>query len=397
MMASFAALHEHDEDDDDSDSTDEEEEEEAPTTLHQEEVADDDAATADRGGGEEPEPAEEEEEEEDGDSDSGDGDLPLATPYPWAQDDYELTLHHEPKRRKQVGSGMLYIKRLLQDDDSPYEEATVLSAPAKAILKQILTQHTKKPKPVDAEDDDSSDESDDEEEESDDDDDDEETKRLRRRLPGPRLWTSGLESQGTGLFYNILEVMEQEHPLNVTTRHILRTCALKLPAGAPPGSMDAKEFVCCALHFLSSDWESPDPSQLPSLPLIRSTTAPGNARDLEKRSYEKASDWTLDDLPLGELERLFLDSPSSAAQLQWISRVRFCPRSADGAGMAESTILLKGTIPARMTKSSKTTAPKKRKSAAPAPAPAATQGVVIRADQGKQFPFHPFASHSGEE
>ena len=405
---------------------------------------------------------------DDDDSESGDGDLPLATPYPWAQDEYELTLHHDPKRKKPIGTGMVYLKRLTYDSEEQreqYEEATVLSPPAKTILKQLLQQQKKHTKVVKRDDEDSSEEEEEEEEsdeEEEDDDEDEEAVMKRRQLPGPRLWTNihrndksqhqnnddDDDEQEESLFLSILQVMEDAHPLNVTTRHIIRVSALKLPPGAPPGGMDAKEFVCCALHFLSSEWKSPDPSQIPTLPLIRSNTAPGNARDLEKRSYQKAYHWNSKDLRpmLAELERFFYDSPSSASYhpallttttmttakgsphnnnnpLPWISRVRFCPRPPDPRGgrkgLGETTFLLKGQpIPARMTGQKRTSAgtttttstthhaaagptkPKKRKanptSSSTGDEMPTTTGVVMRMDQGKRLPFQ-VHNHYGDE
>jgi len=310
--------------------------------------------------------------------DSGDGDIPLATPYPWAQDDYEFTLHHEPKRRKIMGTGMMYLKRLTQEnsnDDSKYEEATVLSSPAKQLLKQLM-QQTKKDGHNGAEEEEEEEDSSDEEEsdsEDDDDEDDEDVQKQRRHLPGPRLYTTSLEPYSSatssippvpGLFHTICTIMDEAHPLNVTNRHIVRACALMIPHGAPPATMDAKEMICCALYFLSLEWKSPDPTALPDLPLIRNNTAPGNARDLEKHAYEKVGDWNPNTLltQLRELERLFFHSPATLSptayvptpipcqNLQWQSRLRFCPRRRnDTKGKEqEATILLKGTVPTRM-------------------------------------------------
>jgi hypothetical protein len=315
----------------------------------------------------------------DSDDDSGDGDLPLATPYPWAQDDYELTLHHEPKKKTPVGTGMIYLKRLLKDESEgdKFEESTILSAPAKELLQSLLRQHTKTPK--DEDDDDSSDSSeseDEEEDEEDDDDDDDEGRKQRCHLPGPRLWRTSVDHiSTTGFLYSILKEIDSLHPQNVTTRHLIRACALTLPAGAPPGCMDAKEMMMCALHWLSSDWSSPDPSQLPSLPLLQATTTGATARDLEKCAYEKAGNWTMDSFPpnsLDELERFFLYSPSSSTQLEWMSRLRFCPRIV-AKGKDETQILLKGNIPASMTG---------KKPKDQASSPGATAGTTERAKPG---------------
>ena len=451
-------------------------------------------------------PQEEDDDSDEDTEDSGeDGELPLATPYPWSQDDYELTLHYDPKRRKTIGTGMVYLKRLTYHDPNSsdlyvshssssitpqYEEASVLSAPAKALLKQLLQrQHKKDITDHDSSEEEDEEEEEEEEEESDDDDDNEQAKQKRRHLPGPRLWTrkpgdpianmednddennnednnedddnddnnnideddnDGEQQQQdpqkqkrkkrkpqklTSLFFQMLQFLEHSHPQPVTTRSIIRKCALSLPAGIPSGLMDAKEFLCCSLHFLSSTWKSPDTTQLPTLPLLtyEAVTPSSDVRDLEKRSYQKAYDWDLQTLKpmLAELERFFYNSPAvthptsavdgkvSAATgskksqyqhhhnsnpLPWISRVRFCPRPPDPKGgrkgLGETTFLLKGQpIPARMTgtraftttaaSSKPATATKQSKKAdttSNAVAAATSNKVVMRMHQGKQLP-----------
>ena len=340
----------------------------------------------------------------DDDSDSGDGDLPLATPYPWAPGDYELTLHHEPKRRKVMGSGMVYLKRLIREEDKSTAtaaseinkvmegEKTVLSVRAKALLKTLIAKVTK-PKSADPDDSSSSEEESDEEED-DDEDDDEEAQTQRRILPGPTFWAPSLRAvqapkQGQGFLYNILKVIDENHPKAVLTRQFIRDCALELPAGSVPGCMDAKEMILGALHWLSSDWESPDTTQVPNLPLIEpSLSTKSSERDLEKRTYEKSGEWSLDSLPLIELERLFFNSPSSSSDLRWISRIRFCPRLAKGKD--ESSIILKGNLPVFVTGKKGKTEPgekrpyKRKNPPGTAGTAASTDAVAQRGTKSKQ-------------
>jgi hypothetical protein len=156
----------------------------------------------------------------------------------------------------------------------------------------------------------------------------------------------------------------------VTTKHLIRSCALTLSPGDVPGALDAKEMVMAALYFLSSRWEprrvgKSSFARFPSLPLIRLVEAVG---DLEKRSYIPQYEWwkvvsspsTFTQQVL-RLEQVFLTSQSS---WKFVPRIKFSPPlSLSGLSPNEEAVFfLKGSIPASVTGKKKGEATRKRKS-----------------------------------
>jgi len=140
----------------------------------------------------------------------------------------------------------------------------------------------------------------------------------------------------------------------VTTKVLIKACCLAVEPALVPAWCDAKEMVMAALYFLSSSMVPADGASaaiFPTLPLIRPIQ---EFPDLEKRSYEKAWDWSItgSDQFLQQvlsLERVFY---SSAREYRWLARVRSCPDLPAGRDL----LLLKGSPPAfALGKSKKTT------------------------------------------
>ena len=137
---------------------------------------------------------------------------------------------------------------------------------------------------------------------------------------------------------------------SVSTRHCIKQVALAVPPSYVPAHMDAKEMVMAALHFLSSqpqtalentreEYSSSSPRAFKRmlLPLLKPL---GNVGDLEKRCYEKAFEWNLDDImeEVADLERVFF---SNSTEYKWMARGKLCPRLGD----AEDLLFLKGNPP----------------------------------------------------
>jgi hypothetical protein len=270
-------------------------------------------------------------------------DLPYATPYPWDNEDMEeqqKTANESLRKRKFVGSGFATLYK------QTYGPESTATDTAKLILANLLRQHSVA---FDGGDEDFETKADD--------------------LYGNRLAIPQKEAiqndmgddeilelardSKLSLFASLLKVIE-ESDSEVTTKQLTRTCCLTPNPGDVPGSIDAKEMVLCALHFLSSSLETRS-DQLVSLPLIRPLQQVG---DLEKRSYAKKGDWKLSDIldNILQLEQAFL---SSATSWKWLERGKFCPRL---SAQDEKSFVLKGSIPASATgKKAKAESTRKRK------------------------------------
>lgn len=262
--------------------------------------------------------------------------IPLATPYPWAPNEKQIS-HSVSRKRK--GSGLLVLNQALED--------TSISKQVKEILQNLLgddltkgtTNETRRlatvslaKKPV---------------------------QPLQTIDPSSQLEDDKLLQRSWGgrfsLLGSILRVI-RESPPPVMTKHILRTCSLAVRPGDVPPQMDAKEMILAALHFLSSNHKS-DHWELPLICPIQEDN------DLEKHSYEPVGSST--ESQLQWLETAFL---KSADNYRYLAREKYCPRLKQEE---EGPLLLKGTFPTSATPKSAAT---KRRS--PASKQAETSATV---------------------
>lgn len=137
---------------------------------------------------------------------------------------------------------------------------------------------------------------------------------------------------------SILKCIDEAAP-PVSTRLCIKTCCLAVPPALMPPSMDAKEMVMAALHFLSANQ------------LLQPTIELG---DLEKRSYEKVGAWKFRELDFDLLEECFW---TNTTNYQYMGREKLCPRLEQ-----EDLLLLKGNPPLSATGKKKVpTVPRKKK------------------------------------
>lgn len=134
----------------------------------------------------------------------------------------------------------------------------------------------------------------------------------------------------------LLQIIKQVDQGVLTVKALIRGCALAVNPIATPGSLDAKEMVLAALHFLSSsaNLSGADGSTV-SLPLL---DADDSQEDQEKRIYRKVGDWMWTDyktVAFSELQLVFDSSP--------IRREAFVPRFL--SDQDEIPLLQKGVIP----------------------------------------------------
>jgi hypothetical protein len=242
--------------------------------------------------------------------------IPLATPYPWAPSEKQIT---HPVSRKRKGSGLLVLNQALQD--------TCTSKRAKNILQSLLGGTVTTGGAND------------------------DTYRLATvslltNESAPPLQTIDPSSQlqdetllemaqngRFSLLGSILRVITESPTTPVSTKHILRTCSLAVRPGDVPPQMDAKEMILAALFFLSSTHRS----EHWELPLILPTNVDV---DLEKRSYEPV-EFSPSESQLQWLETAFLKSPGD-----FMGREKYCPRLKRDE---EVQLLLKGTLPTSAT------------------------------------------------
>lgn len=287
-------------------------------------------------------------------------DIPFATPFPWEWDsasmaDAQKRATDSLRKRRFVGSGLAALRK------NAFGANSDMSDSAKNILQSLMQQHNIK---VGSEEGDFETEAD--------------------ELYGTSLSykrSKDANVHGTAdeevlqlardgrlsMFTSILHIIE-EADSPVTTKNLIRNCSLTLLPGDVPGSIDAKEFLLSALHFLSSNFDAGSDQFLP-MPLIRPVQTVG---DLEKRSYEKAGEWKLvsakDKDKILHLEHIFMTSPSD---WKWVRRENFCPRLSQ---KDETSFFLKGSIPASAS-AKKTKGEGTRKRKASSPVPTATSSV----------------------
>jgi len=141
---------------------------------------------------------------------------------------------------------------------------------------------------------------------------------------------------------------------SVSSKHIIKECALTVNPSRTPGLLDAREMVLAALHFLSQtyqpsgvdgDDDNDSDAAMISLPLIRPLSITG---DLERRSYEKAgAAWHLDDRMLTQVAALEEHFYASETDYRWISRDKFLPVALLAAPDLDD-FYLKGTLPRQL-------------------------------------------------
>ena len=283
--------------------------------------------------------------------------IPFATPFPWDNASMKEAQKHAIeglRKRPFVGSGLAALRK------NAFGPTSTMGDLSKNILMNLLHQHGI----------DRRNEEEDFETEA-----DElygaSLSKLRREanLPDrPEEKVLELAREGRlSLFASILKVIEEgESPL--TTKTLIKKSCLTTRPGDVPGSLDGKEMVLAALHFLSSNFEAKS-EHLINLPLIHSIQ---EVADLEKKSYEKAGDWKLDDIKENvlRLEQVFLTSPTA---WKWLRRETFSPRLSQEE---ETAFFFKGAIPASASaKKTQGGASRKRKATSTPPPTVSTSPV----------------------
>lgn len=315
--------------------------------------------------------------------------IPNATPYPWAPSERLLSLQPHKlitsSKRKSAdtytSTGFSYLQHELLLNKSPSQ----ISETAKSLLSNLLDEHNvklnqdlndsslkqhappaKKQKMLVAVTEDMSDET-----------------VLKMAAAGELSFFGSLlatmEHGGDGTDRGT-DVNAPDSANSTSTRTLIKTCSLAVPPAAAPATMDCKEMVMAALHFLSSvptadaDTDLPGSAKHNLLRLLPLILPQQMTPDLEKRSYQKVGDWKLGgdseaeiqfQSQVAALEHVFLYG-SNSNNYAWLNRERFCPRLATG----EDLLLLKGNPPVHATGKPKKAAPVQRRKKAPtAPTP----------------------------
>lgn len=209
----------------------------------------------------------------------------------------------------------------------------------------------------------------------------------------------GAQSGEISLFLTILKTISDGGFTPVSTKELFKACCLAVRARDVPGSMDAKgklerasllekvllklisrvflhpislkflEMVMAALQFMSRDCEMSS-EDLISLPLIRPSQ---ELADLERRTFTKCGDWTMDDDFKENVLRLEQIFTSSSSSWRWLKREFAAPRLAQ---KDEDSLFLKGVIPASAVAKKPTPQVSSRKRKANAMASSETDGVA---------------------
>ncbi|CAJ1904913.1 unnamed protein product [Cylindrotheca closterium] len=302
-----------------------------------------------------------------------------ASPYPWGDDQKHVS--HPPSIKllqgeRYVGSGFAALEHQLGDNDN-----SEMDENAKLILNNLLQEHN-----VNLLD-------------SSNDDKRSETEKQnahgvytgiirppkRSKLPSevsaPKDILELARDGKVSVFSSLLDTVESSSIQPVPTKTLIRKCCLTIPPGDSPGSIDAKDYILGALHFLSSQFESSSEERYPSLPLIYPVQLTG---DVEKRNYEKVGEWKLDEIQdkVLLLEQVFTSSPNS---WKWLRRESFAPRLEKEE---ETAFFVKGAIPARAKKiKTEATTGRKRKttaSAAASPVASSSKSMPATESQSKE-------------
>jgi hypothetical protein len=263
------------------------------------------------------------------------GNIPFAQPYPWNIPSMEASQENASRllrKRKFVGSGMAQLQEACLGPNSKMNNT------AKNILVNLFHHHGMEIPNIPGTG---------------------KADKISNILEGSLLSSKSLTLQKRGepaagisaddilrnasegkysLFKTILRIVDNDEGI-VHTKVFLSKACLVVQSSTIPGQMDAKDMVLAALHFLSTTYQ-PKSRELLELPMIRAVQV---YSDLEKRSYQKAGTWKLDDIEFKvlKLEGLFLQSP---AHWKWLKRESFCPRL---TCEEETSFFQTGTVPGR--------------------------------------------------
>lgn len=257
--------------------------------------------------------------------------IPLATPYPWPdEDDFAPSTRVEEEGfSASSGSGFGYLQSQLLSSSE-------MSGRAKRILVDLLDEENVKLKGS--------------------------PPKIKKRKQKKKLVTTVLDSSMSeltildlaaageiSLLGSLLSVIEDANGVAVASKTLLQTCALAVNPAKTPGLLDAREMIMAALHLLSQEYyhdsssysvedDSDSPDDFPVLPLIRPLSITG---DLERRSYEKCYDWMLADIlpQVAALEEGFYNAGND---YKWLPREKFLPAIKDAD--TQRQLLLRGRI-----------------------------------------------------
>jgi hypothetical protein len=278
--------------------------------------------------------------------------IPLATPFPWAgEKQIAPVISRNPK-----GSGKVFL-----------QNSETISVGAKKILATLLGDDLLKP--IDSSD----------------------TVALKK-LATPRIFSRSAKKRRAAdasmdhdtilrlsqdgklsLLGSILQ-MVKDSSTPVSAKDILKQCLLAVSPGSVPATMDAREYVLAALHYLSAgggqtDAESSDMPNKSLLPLIRVVDADD---DLEKCSFGPVELSVSGD----DFELLETGFETSARSRVWLSRVHMVPPDLNNED--EAQLFLKGTIPASAKPKKQVGTKRKATSTPPPPSAGAAAEAVVQ-------------------
>lgn len=304
--------------------------------------------------------------------------IPMASPYPWP-DSIEDGGDEAPRcldllQRQHVGAGMVYLQTSLMTSDD-----NRISNSAKHKLMELLNEHqvTLKRPPSSSSPKSTQQSS---------------PKKKKTSRPTTIIDSSSMTDdtilQRAGdisLLGSLLSVIDGNKGAQVSSKRLIAECVLAVDPRRTNGKLDGKEMVLAALHFMAQEWtptlNDDEGDKYPSLPLIRPISI---TNDLERRNYEKACDWDLQEIlpSVFALEERFYNgstciNTSSSSSIEeyykWMGRERFLPvlDSAD----ERRQLMLRGDMPSASVKIPRTYArynnakKQQTKPAPPSPSP----------------------------